>query len=324
MDELELRDALQATLRSARFDHAGIVNDLRQLSGGASRQTWAFLWCSDASTTGERLVVQLQDESIESAALSSSLEANLLRHAHDSGVHVPVVVVNGSDDEHFSTSYIIVTMLEGEAAPARLFKDPSYAHALNNLANDAAVALERIHALDYSALELPRYDLVDEYRRVLDEVNQPQPVLEWAHRWLIHHRPSAHEPVVVHGDFRLGNLMLDEHGLVAVMDWELAHLGDHYEDLAWPLVRAWRFDHFRPSKYFPDRDVWIDAYARATGVLVDRETLLWWEIACTFKWAVICLHQFRRHLQGSTRSTELALIGRRVTESEYDLLRLIP
>ncbi len=130
--------------------------------------------------------------------------------------------------------------------------------------------------------------------------------------------------MVVHGDWRIGNLAVDEHGLVAVLDWEFAHLGDPVEDLAWPLVRAWRFgaDELRLGGVAqPER--YLERYAELTDREVSSDELLVWEVFGNVKWAIGCLTQSRRHLNGQERSVELAVLGRLAAEMEYELLDLI-
>jgi hypothetical protein len=129
---------------------------------------------------------------------------------------------------------------------------------------------------------------------------------------------------VVHGDFRLGNLLVDQGGLRAVLDWELAHLGDPLEDLAWFCVRAWRFGSPLPAGGVATREALVTAYEAAGGARVDRDALRWWEVLGTLKWGVICVMQAFGHLSGASRSVELATIGRRVCENEWDLLGLLP
>jgi hypothetical protein len=129
---------------------------------------------------------------------------------------------------------------------------------------------------------------------------------------------------VVHGDFRTGNLLVDRRGLAAVLDWELAHLGDPLEDLGWFCVRAWRFGSPKPAGGFGTRARLVAAYEAHGGGPVDPAVLRWWEVMGTLSWGVICLIQAATHLSGASRSVELAAIGRRVAETELDLLRLLP
>jgi aminoglycoside phosphotransferase (APT) family kinase protein len=128
---------------------------------------------------------------------------------------------------------------------------------------------------------------------------------------------------LVHGDYRLGNIMVNENGLSAILDWELAHIGDPMEDLGWLCVRAWRFGGAFPAAGLGTYDELFDAYASVTGVRPDPEVVRWWEILGTLKWGIICISQAATHLMGIARSHELAAIGRRVCENEYDLIELL-
>ncbi len=136
--------------------------------------------------------------------------------------------------------------------------------------------------------------------------------------------PAEHTACVVHGDFRLGNLLVDHDGLAAVLDWELAHLGDPVEDLGWLCVRAWRFGSALPAGGVTTREGLAEAYEAASGATVEPEALRWWELLGTLKWGVICVMQSFGHLSGASRSVELATIGRRVCENEWDVLGLLP
>ncbi len=130
---------------------------------------------------------------------------------------------------------------------------------------------------------------------------------------------------LVHGDFRMGNLIVDDSGLAAVLDWELTHIGEAYEDLAWLCIRAWRFGapETLGAGGLGSVEAFLRAYEEASGTAVDREAFRWWLTVATLRWGVICRHQAERHLSGETRSVELAAIGRRVSETEWDLLDLL-
>jgi aminoglycoside phosphotransferase (APT) family kinase protein len=141
-----------------------------------------------------------------------------------------------------------------------------------------------------------------------------------AFKWLDEHRPTAsNRTAVVHGDFRLGNVIVDASGLRAVIDWELAHLGDPIEDLGWMCVPAWRFGSRLPAAGVGTREQLLAAYAEQSGVDVDPETLRWWEVSGILRWGMICVTQAFTHTSGIVRSHELAAIGRRVCENEHDL-----
>jgi aminoglycoside phosphotransferase (APT) family kinase protein len=316
-----------ASALAARLGDGVIVSDLRPLSSGASRQSWRFR----ANAPGEPPEPYvLQREMITggpglgttAGPLGMDVQAHLLVAAGDLGVPVPPVVAAG---EMEGRQFLITGWLEGEALPPRLLRDPALAPGRAQLMDDCAHALAGIHRIPAShQLGLPHEDRLAVYRSRLDDIGEPRPVLELAYRWLVSHRPAPGPEVVVHGDFRLGNLLVDATGLRAVLDWELAHLGDLHEDLAWPTIRAWRFDRHRQPGLFPEPDAWVAAYsAAAPGAAVDAETFRWWQVAGTWIWAVMSAMQARRHLDGWVASLEHAVIGRRVCESEWDLLELL-
>ena len=188
-----------------------------------------------------------------------------------------------------------------------------------------ASALAAIHSIDAAEVPgLPTTDQVAQYRQSLDDLNeqlqQAHPAFELAFRWLERNRPTTARRCVVHGDFRLGNVMVGDDGLRAVLDWELSHVGDPMEDLGWLCVRAWRFGSEHPVAGIGDYDTLLDEYQKASGLPADRDALRWWEVLGTLKWGIMCMLQASAHLLGFSRSHELAAIGRRVCENEYDIL----
>jgi len=325
-------DELAAEIGAALTPHLGTavaVSGLRPLSSGASRQSWTF----EATAPGEppRSYV-LQREMVATGArpdgagppLGMGAQANLLVAAHQLGVPVPPVVASGRIQ---GLEFLVTGWLDGEALPPKMLRDPDLATGRARLMADCAHALAAIHRItprpDFA---LRHEDRLAVYRSWLDQMGEPRPVLELAYRWLARHRPAPGPAVVVHGDFRLGNLLVDVNGLRAVLDWELAHIGDRHEDLAWATIRAWRFDRHREPGTFPEPEGWVAAYSAAAGpdARVEPDTLRWWQVAGTWMWAVMSAMQARRHLDGWVASLEHATIGRRVCESEWDLLELLP
>jgi aminoglycoside phosphotransferase (APT) family kinase protein len=144
--------------------------------------------------------------------------------------------------------------------------------------------------------------------------------LEFVRNWLLESKPPSVTPRIVHGDFRLGNMIVGPNGLRAVIDWELAHLGDPMEDLGWLCVKAWRFGGAAPVAGLGEYEQLFESYEAAGGGRVNPAIVHWWEVLGTWKWAIMCIIQASVHLSGAARSHELAAIGRRVCENEYDLL----
>jgi aminoglycoside phosphotransferase (APT) family kinase protein len=219
---------------------------------------------------------------------------------------------------------MVVRAVDGETIARKILRDGEFARARARLTADIGTAMARLHTLPpQSAPGLVEQDEVATYRRVLDDLGEPHPVFEVAFRWLEANRPVSAERVIVHGDFRLGNVMVDGNGLVAVLDWELAHIGDPMEDLGWVCVKAWRFGGGNPVAGLGSYEELFDAYEAAGRPRPDIDVVRWWEVLGTLKWGIMCITQAASHLNGFARSHELAAIGRRVCENEWDLIGLL-
>jgi aminoglycoside phosphotransferase (APT) family kinase protein len=290
----------------------GEVTDLQRMLGGASRETWSF------RLAGRALVLR-RDPPGAPRAGAMRREAALLQLAGDAGVPVPSIVAAGDD-------FIVMSRLAGETIARRILREDMYGAARSRLTAQCGRALARLHTgiPVESVPALPEdADPLASVRGLLDRFAEPHPALELGLRRLQVWRPAPLGRVVLHGDFRLGNLMVDADGVVGVLDWELAHVGDPAEDLGWLCVRSWRFGGASPVAGVGRREDLLEAYATAGGASTDLETLAWWEAYGTLRWGVICVQQAATHLSGAVRSVELAAIGRRVCEVELDLLDLV-
>jgi aminoglycoside phosphotransferase (APT) family kinase protein len=322
----ELEEALRRLLTEAGA--AGpdtAIAELRRLSGGASRETWSF----DAVRGDDRAPLILQrlrpGAGGSTTATPLGVEAALVRAAGGHGVAVPTVVAIDADGATLGSPGMVVERLEGETIARKLLRDDEWATARERLGEQAGAALAAIHAMPVAAVPgLRATDQLEQLRALLDGLGEPHPAFELGLRWLDAHRPTAAATTIVHGDFRLGNLLVGPDGLRAVLDWELAHLGDPMEDLGWLCVRAWRFGSPLPAAGVATREQLAAAYEAAGGRPVDPDALRWWELLGTLKWGVICIMQAWGHLSGAARSVELATIGRRVCENEWDVLQLLP
>jgi aminoglycoside phosphotransferase (APT) family kinase protein len=185
-----------------------------------------------------------------------------------------------------------------------------------------AEELVKIHAIEPPEF-LPRGGAIERFYDELDSVREPHPAIEYGLAWVRERLTSMREPTFVHGDFRLGNLAVAGR-LVAVLDWEFAHVGDPIEDVAWPLVRAWRFGHdARRLGGVGEVEPYLARYNELTGREITLDELQVWEVFGNVKWAIGCLTQSRRHLSAQDRSVEYAVLGRMAAEMEYELLDLI-
>jgi aminoglycoside phosphotransferase (APT) family kinase protein len=313
------RDALAAALGAHL---GGSVRDLRRLSGGASRVTSAF----ELEARGARprpLILQMGRGDGGGQSGKVQMERALLQAARAAGVPVPEVVAMGVGDD-LGADWLVVERLEGETIPRKILRDDEWAGARRALTAQCGGALAAIQTIDPGAIEhLPPADPLGDPLSFLDALGEARPALELGVRWLERHRPVSGARVTVHGDFRLGNLLVGPDGLRGVLDWELAHAGDPAEDIGWLCAPAWRFGGIPEVGGFGVLEDLLASYAAAGGETMDRARVHWWQVLATVKWAVICSLQASAHLSGATRSVELAAIGRRVCESEWDLFALL-
>lgn len=315
---------------AGRLDPNGsTVESLRRLSGGASQQTWSFdLACAD----GSRLPLVLRraaDASGERALGTAGLttEAQLIRAAGANAVPVPGVRHVLKAEDGIGQGFVM-DRIEGETLGRRIVRDAALAPAREVLAHQCGQAMARIHRMPMA--ELPRLRVagaqaeLDFQIRLHRSHRTARPVFELAFLWLRDHAPGdVASAVLVHGDFRNGNLMVGVEGLRAVLDWELAHVGDPMEDLGWMCVRSWRFGRRAlPVGGFGTREQLFDGY-EAAGGKVDAARVRWWQVLGTLKWGIVCEAMVHAWLTGRERDVEKAAIGRRASEAEFDLLGLL-
>jgi aminoglycoside phosphotransferase (APT) family kinase protein len=303
------------------------IEDLERLSGGASRETWRFdAVPSGGDRGGARLELILRRDPPQRPGAEGAMgrEAQAIGAAGAAGLAVPSVLVADPTGERLGSAGMVMTRVAGETIARKILRDEAHAVARPRLARQCGDFLARLHQLPVDAVDgLADEDALAAYRESYELLDQRSATFELAFRWLEARRPPATGRTVVHGDFRLGNLIVDGEGLAAVLDWELVHRGDPVEDLGWLCTRAWRFGAEPPVGGFGTREDLLAAYEQAGGSPVSAETLGWWEVVGTLKWGVICMGQASVHLTGLHRSIELAAIGRRVCEQEADLLALI-
>jgi aminoglycoside phosphotransferase (APT) family kinase protein len=298
-----VREALEAAL--------GPVDELRQLPGGASKEAWAV------RAGGRPLIVRRAGVGvIHQGTLTLEREFHVLEAMHAAGVRVPEPVAYLGLVE--GREAFAMERVEGETIGRRIVRGEH-----PGLPVELGHELARIH--DVPPLPfLEEVDVLERFLVELDTVGEPHPAIEFGLLWLRGRLADSGERVFLHGDWRVGNLVVGPDGLVSVLDWEFAHVGDPLDDLAWPLVRAWRFgrDELRLGG-IGEVEPYLEAYAATSGREVDIEDLYAWEVLGNVKWATGCLTQARRHLRGQDRSVEYAVLGRMAAEIEYELLDLI-
>lgn len=334
MSAEKLSGALVEVLRPVLGADVGIEH-LQVLTGGASRSTWSF----DAAVGSDRRALILRIGSSDSPDpagrehgnshhASMELEAAAQLRAAAAGAPVSEVLTADDSPAALGDPYLICTAIPGETLVKRIHRSLSgdgERSRREELLRQCADALAAVHRADPAGIGLPHDDQLAQWRARLDEIGDTTATLEWGFRWLAANRPPPSSPVLVHGDYRMGNVIVDDGELAAVLDWELVHIGEVYEDLAWFCIRAWRFG--APEELGAGGlgavETFLQAYEAASGTPVDRTVFRWWLAQATLRWGILCRYQADRHLRGQTRSVELAAIGRRVCETEWDLLDVL-
>jgi aminoglycoside phosphotransferase (APT) family kinase protein len=306
------------------------IENLRALTGGASRTTWAF----DAVTGEQHRALILRTGPPDDVHAGMELEARAQTAAAATGAPVPHILVADDSLAALGNPFLICDEIKGETIVRRIQRQLDAADGQAGrarLLRQCAQALAAIHRADPHDPGLVHEDQLLQWRERLDEMGDTTATFEWAFRWLEANRPrkspqsQPSAAVLVHGDYRMGNLIVDGSDLAAVLDWELVHVGEACEDLAWFCIRAWRFGAppGMGAGGLGSIESFVRAYEEAGATTVDRMALHWWLVLATLRWGVICRHQAERHLSGQIRSVELATIGRRVCETEWDLLELL-
>jgi aminoglycoside phosphotransferase (APT) family kinase protein len=323
MIEVELGRGVAAWYPGA----SGVVEAVR-LSGGASQETWSFDIVHPEGIFGAILRRAPQGYgAAPTRAAGLNAEAALMQLAYSAGVPSPKVLHVLQPQDGLGTGFIM-TRVEGETIPRKILRDDQFVLARPKLARQLGKVLAEIHGLDLAQLpELRRITAageIAELERDYRSFDWPRPVFELALRWLRDRDPGpSREITLVHGDFRHGNLVVGPDGLRAVLDWELAHTGDPMEDLGWICVNSWRFGEIdRPVGGFGSREELFAGY-EAAGRRVDPRRVTFWEVMGTLRWGVMCCGMMQRFRSGPEQSIERAMIGRRASETEIDLLRLL-
>ena len=297
---------------------AGEVRNCVRLSGGATMESWSF----DYAGKGYVLRRAPSLAMMEGRPFGHDVEAALVQTAFACGVKAPEVAGILEVADEMGSGYIM-RRASGSANPAEILADLP-----GGLMYDIAAQLAKIHAIiPGEDVAIPHLDIEQallEFRARFAAYGGNRPIIAFAIKYCEDNIPEAVSPVLVHGDYRMGNLMVDENGLTAVLDWELAHWGDAHDDLAYGCLNVWRFGRLdKPAFGIADLDSFFAAYEDAGGVKVDPRRFRFWFIFRTLWWALGCLQMADYWRRGVDRNLERAVIGRRTSENEMDLLMLL-
>jgi len=310
----------------------GTITKLARLTGGATRQTWTFNAMVGAATLD--LILQqsapretkADDPTTRLPRVWGVGDAQALIAAERAGVRVPPVRFALTAEDGIGPG-VITAFVEGETIGQRIIREPRFAQAREAMARQCGEQLAAIHRIDTHGLDFliahGPAEQVAIYGEIFHSYDWPQPAIEYGLRWAAEHAPRSHRTTLVHGDFRLGNFIVGEDGLRAVLDWEICHLGDPMEDLGWLCVRTWRFGGAAPVGGFGPREELFAAYEAASGQHVDPVHVRFWEAFGCVKWSIMCLMKGEQHKRGHPLEMEQLAIGRRAEEPVWDFLDLV-
>ena len=264
------------------------------------------MYCVTA-TGGQRIVVRIEQGGV--FGTDSTEESRVMRSLHGVGYPVARILAEDFDGAVLGQPLFVMEFIDGAAAGGEAGADE---RALDRPTATAFVdALTSLHRLDGTgfgfdivpdnpASATPRQ--VERWHAVCRAASSsPDPLIDEAAAWLIHHAPPLARLAVVHGDAGPGNFVHRAGGVAAVTDWEFAHLGDPAEDFAFCLT-------MRGARTMP-RQAWIDLFAARAGFELDDTGWRYWEAFNLFKGACAnrtCLDVFERRVNPAPN---MAIIG---------------
>ena len=303
----------------------GKVCNLVPLTGGASKEIWQFEVSKNKQTT--KMILRRGSGIEGPLAIKTADEARIQKEVIKVGAPVPIILAVSKNEEELGDSYIM-HFVEGESIARKILRDKEYKKALPILAYQCGEAIAKIHNVDINNFSFlpkkPAEDQLEDLYSTYQSFEQPSPVFEYAYLWLKEQDFGNFQESLVHGDFRLGNIIVNAEGLQSIIDWELAHIGNPLQDLGWVCGNSWSFGkNDKVVGGFGELEDLLEGYNSVSKLKVNKEMVRCWQVFGTFRWGVICLIQAYAHLNGTINSIEKAAIGRRVSETEIDIVDIL-
>ncbi|MFO7964429.1 MAG: phosphotransferase family protein [Desulfobacterales bacterium] len=327
----DVTEAVQAAL-ARRIDGFEAVVSCDRLSGGASQETYRIVI---RTRDGEqKLAMRRAPAGIPKPAVDGgpglAMEAKLMQLAREAGVPEPEVLFVAEPEDGLGEAFVM-EWLDGETLGARIVRSEELAGIRPHLAYQCGRILAKIHAIDLKKTGLDKMlhtmdpeAMVEQTWNNYKYLNTPQPMIDFAGRWLMENLPKNTRTTLVHNDFRNGNIMVSKEGVIAVLDWELPHIGDPMRDLGWICTNSWRFGNSElPVGGFGRYEDLFRGYEEVSGIEVDPYHVKFWEVFGSFWWAVGCLLMAEHYRSGPDKTVERPAIGRRSSECQVDCVNLL-
>ncbi|WP_250292115.1 phosphotransferase family protein [Frankia sp. CiP1_Cm_nod1] len=280
------------------------VSQPARVFGGNARVAWACdaRWASGRDTHASRheepliLLIRAPGSQVQT---DPAHEFAALDGLAERGVRAPKVWAHDPDGHLFGAPAVLLQRLPGRADAVEYLSADTELGRARTL--DLARAAAELHAVTPAA-GTGEPQLAYWRARFEDCRPEPYPALSWLYDWLDDNATPPARPALVHGDFRPGNVLYEGGRIVGLLDWEMAHVGDPVEDIAWAYHALWSPERFVPLEEF------VAAYEAAGGVPVTGAALRWNRVFCEVKYATISLQAARAVIDG--RSHNLRLIDR--------------
>ena len=329
--DAEFDKRLQAVLARELGDFQ-TLHACEQLTAGASQETYKIT--AQCGSGQRELALRRSPPTLSGdsgvGGISLAAEAKLFQLAGGAGIPGPAVLCVLEPNDELGAGFLM-DWLTGETLGQRIVRADELAQVRPTLAHSCGQILGRIHALDWRSaglendlLAVDPATLVNDTWALYRSLKVPVPMIDYSWRWLLDNLPAQASLKLVHGDFRNGNLMVTPQGINAVLDWELAHIGDPVRDLGWLCVNSWRFGRSElPVGGFGEISDLLVGYRETSGLDVSDEQLKFWQVFGSFWWAVTTLQMASTWRNGETPSLERPVIGRRSSEAQMDCVDLL-
>lgn len=314
---------------SNRWNDTLSLAAIEQIPGGASRETYRIRVCG---RNGEQGLVLRRDPKTSLIDTERALEYRTYAAVYPTDIPVPEPLILEEDPAPLERPFSVMREIAGCESAIAMLSEPPYDRVRDKVGHHKWTLLGRLAAMDVHELgvtdfmetpEHPAARELDYWAGVIDQDSlYPQPVAQATIRWLRRHLPSPSGRIaLVHGDYRSGNFLFDEHGEIrGILDWEMAHIGDPLEDLAWSLDPLWSWPERSLAGNLLPREEAIRLWERASGMTVDRHAFRWWQVFASLKGLAIWISSTEDFVNGESKEPILATAGWLMTDRQNRIL----